>query len=63
MSSEKDVRAEYDLSKLTGGVRVKHLKQFKAGTNLAKLEPDVRAAFPTDSAVNKALRAMIKKPK
>ncbi len=31
-----------------------------AGTNLALLEPDVAAAFPTDEAVNEALRTVLK---
>jgi hypothetical protein len=58
-----EVRPEYDLSKLRGGVRGKHFKQYKAGTNLALLEPDVRAAFPTDDAVNEALRSVVRKKK
>ena len=54
-----DLRPEYDLSKLKGGVRGKYLKRYRAGTNLALLAPDVRAAFPTDEAVNQALRSLI----
>ena len=50
---------EYDLSKLTGGVRGKYLQRYRAGTNLALLAPDIRAAFPTDESVNQALRAVI----
>jgi hypothetical protein len=55
---EDDLRPEYDASTLTGGVRGKHLKRYQAGTNLALLAPDVRAAFPTDEAVNRALRSL-----
>lgn len=58
---EDDLRPEYDISKLKGGVRGKHLQRYRAGTNLALLAPDVRAAFPTDEAVNQALRALIQK--
>ena len=54
-----ELRPEYDLSKLKGGVRGKHLKRYRAGTNLALLTPEVRTAFPTDSDVNKALRSLI----
>jgi hypothetical protein len=54
-----ELRPEYDLSKLTGGVRRKYLDQYRAGTNLALLLPDVRAAFPTDEAVNQALRSLM----
>ena len=56
-----DLRPEYDLSKLKGGVRGKHFKRYQAGTNLALLAPDVRAAFPTDDAVNDALRSIMPK--
>ena len=56
---EGDLRAEYDLSALKGGVRGKHFKRYHAGTNLALLAPDVRAAFPTDEAVNQALRTLM----
>jgi hypothetical protein len=56
---EGDLRPEYDLSKLKGGVRGKHLERYRTGTNLALLAPDVRAAFPTDEAVNRALRSVM----
>jgi len=51
-----ELRAEYDLGQLSGGVRGKYVERFQAGTNLALLAPEVRAAFPTDEAVNQALR-------
>jgi hypothetical protein len=54
-----DLRTEYDDSVLKGGVRAKYLDRYRAGTNLALLAPDVRAAFPTDESVNKALRSLI----
>jgi hypothetical protein len=54
-----DLRPEYDASVLSGGVRGKHLQRYRAGTNLALLAPDVRAAFPTDEAVNQALRSLL----
>ena len=53
-----DLRAEYHLSKLKGGVRGKHFKSVKSGTNLVLLEPDVAKAFPDASAVNEALRML-----
>ncbi|OYV75686.1 MAG: hypothetical protein B7Z74_00985 [Deltaproteobacteria bacterium 21-66-5] len=34
--------------------------RYRSGTNLALLEPDVRAAFPTAEAVNQALQSLIK---
>jgi hypothetical protein len=56
---EDDLRPEYDDSVLKGGVRGKYLERYRAGTNLALLAPDVRAAFPTDEAVNQALRSLM----
>jgi hypothetical protein len=54
-----ELRAEYDLGQLRGGVRGKYVERFQAGTNLALLAPEVRAAFPTDEAVNQALRTFL----
>jgi hypothetical protein len=54
-----DLRPEYDLPQLRGGVRGKYLERYRAGTNLVLLAPDVRAAFPTDEAVNEALRSLM----
>ncbi len=59
MPDDDDLRPEYDLSSLKGGVRGKYLKRYQAGTNLALLAPDVRSAFPTDDAVNNALRSLM----
>jgi hypothetical protein len=37
----------------------KYAKQYRAGTNLVLLDPEVHKAFPTDAAVNQALRAVL----
>ena len=58
-----ELRREYDFGELRGGVRGKYLRRYRAGTNLALLEPDVAAAFPTDSAVNDALRTLLQAAK
>lgn len=55
-----ELRSEYDFGELGVGVRGKYLRRYRAGTNLALLEPDVAAAFSTDEAVNEALRAVLK---
>jgi hypothetical protein len=57
--SKDDLRPEYDRADLGMGIRGKHLGRYRAGTNLALLSPDVRAAFPTDEAVNRALRSLL----
>lgn len=54
-----ELRAEYDMRSLKGAVRGKYLDRYRSGTNLALLAPDVRSAFPTDDAVNTALRSLI----
>ena len=53
-----DLRPEYDLSQLKGGVRGKYFKRATAGTTLVLLEPDVAEAFPDAKTVNQALRAL-----
>jgi len=58
---EDELRPEYDRSDLKGGVRGKYLDRYRSGTNLARLEPEVRAAFPSDEAVNMALRSLMEK--
>ncbi len=55
-----EMRADYDATVLTNGVRGKHYAAYRSGTNLALLDPDVRAAFPTDESVNAALRTVMR---
>jgi len=53
-----DLRPEYDLARLKGGVRDKYYERARAGTNLVLLEPDVARAFPDSASVNRALRRL-----
>jgi hypothetical protein len=55
-----ELRPEYDLSRLSGGVRGKYYERATAGTTLVLLEPDVAEAFPDGRTVNQALRALMK---
>jgi hypothetical protein len=55
-----ELRPEYDLSQLQGGVRGKYVQRYKQGTNLVLLDPDVADAFPTEDAVNEALRMLMR---
>lgn len=58
---EDELRPEYDLTKLLrGGVRGKYAERYRAGTNLVLLAPDVARAFPTEEAVNEALRLVMR---
>jgi len=57
---QDDLRPEYDLKTLLkGAVRGKYVRQYRAGTNLVLLEPDVSKAFTSAQAVNAALRLVI----
>jgi hypothetical protein len=51
-----ELRKEYDLAKLKGGVRGKYTARYKADTNLVLLSPDVAVNFPGDRSDNSALR-------
>ena len=51
-----ELRPEYDFASLAGGVRGKYFRRYREGVNLALLEPEIAQAFPTDKAVNAALR-------
>jgi len=57
---DDELRAEYDLSQLEGGIRGKYVERYSEGTNLVLLAPDVAEAFPSDEAVNEALRMLMK---
>lgn len=53
-------RAEYDLEALLpGGIQGKYVERYRSGNNLILLEPDVARAFPTQEAVNHALRLVM----
>jgi hypothetical protein len=56
-----ELRPEYNLGELLkGGVLGKYADRYREGTNLVLLAPDVAEAFPTDEAVNEALRLVIR---
>ena len=54
---EDEMRPEYDFR---GGVRGKYYEQYREGTNVALLDPDVAAVFRDSESVNQALRLLIK---
>jgi hypothetical protein len=59
-----DLRPEYDLKTLLkGGVQGKYADRYREGTNLVLLAPDVARAFPTEEAVNEALRLVMRMAK
>ncbi len=57
-TTERGLRAEYDLSQLKGGVRGKYYAQATAASNLVLIEPDLAGMFPDATSVNRALRLL-----
>jgi hypothetical protein len=55
---DDNLRNEYDLSLLKGGVRGKYHRKASAGTNLVLIEPDLASLFPDSESVNRALRLL-----
>ncbi len=57
---DDELRPEYDLAPLLkGAVRGKYAERYRQGTNLVLLAADVAEAFPTQEAVNEALRLVM----
>ena len=54
-----DLRPEYDLAQLKGGVRGKYYREASAGTNLVLIEPELADVFPDSESVNRALRMLV----
>ena len=55
-----ELRSEYHQDDFGPGIRGKYYDDYKSGTNLVLLSPDVAAMFPDEEAVNKALGDLIK---
>jgi len=54
-----ELRPEYRREDLAQGVRGKYFESYQKGSNLVLLSPDVAKVFPTEAAVNEALRSLI----
>ena len=54
-----DLRPEYDFASMKGGVRGKYAGRARHGTNIVLIEPEVTDAFPTEQAVNEALKGVL----
>jgi len=54
---EPEMRPQYDFS---GGVRGKYYQRYMESSNVVVLEPDVHRRFRNSSAVNKALRSLMR---
>jgi len=59
VKASDELRPEYKWEDLGVGVRGKYFEEHRKGTNLVLLSPDVVKVFPTEKAVNEALRSLI----
>ncbi len=57
--SVDELRPEYDLSQLKGGITGKYCQKAKAGSNLVLIEPELAGVFPDTESVNRALRLLV----
>ena len=59
LKTSDELRPEYKQEDLGEGVRGKYFEEYRKGTNLVLLSPDVAKVFSTEKAVNDALRSLI----
>ncbi|MFZ2301590.1 MAG: hypothetical protein WAW10_06950 [Gallionella sp.] len=59
MKKTDEMRAEYRREDLGKGVRGKHYAEFKKGSNLVLLTPELAKIFPSNEAVNAALNSLV----
>ena len=59
MKKVDEMRAEYRRTDLGKGERGKHYAEFKKGSNLVLLTPELAKIFPTNEAVNAALSSLV----
>ena len=57
---EYELRDEYDFSKMSIVAKGRYAPERRAGKNVVLLAPDVAEAFPSDDAVNEALRLVLR---
>lgn len=55
-----ELREEYDLSEMTVVAKGRYAPHRRTGKNVVLLAEDVIKAFPTDEAVNEALRLVMR---
>ena len=59
MKKIDEMRAEYRREDLGKGTRGKHYAEFKKGSNLVLLTPELSKIFPTNEAVIAALSSLV----
>jgi len=58
-ADDYELRDEYDLTQMTVVARGRYAPERRVGKNVVLLASDVATAFPTDDAVNAALRLIL----
>jgi len=58
-NEDYELQDEYDLSQMPIMPKGRYAPERRIGSNLIVLEPDLARVFPTDEAVNKALRLIL----
>ena len=59
LNDDYELQEEYDLSQLPILPKGRYAPERRAGRNLVVLDPDLAQAFPSDEAVNRALRLIL----
>ena len=52
LATDDEIRTEYDLKTLNGGVRGKYFRAASAGTNLVLIDPELLKIFPNSESIN-----------
>ena len=60
MKRSDELKPEYDLKRLGQGVRGKYYDEYRKGTNIVVIDPDLTETFPNTRAVNDALRMLLR---
>jgi len=58
-NEDYELQDEYDLSQMPIMPKGRYAPERRIGSNVIVLEPDLARVFPTDEAVNKALRLIL----
>jgi len=61
--NDYELKDEYDLSKMMILPKGRFDPKRRVGKNVVVLDPDIAKAFPSDKAVNQALRLLLKASK
>jgi hypothetical protein len=60
MSNKDTLRPEYSAELIKSGIRGKYARQFREGTNIVLITPELHKLFPDTESVNHALRKYAK---